>query len=172
MLALLAPMPACSGVPVRPASIPATSSAHEPVAAERDFAALIRDWFDQLESGTSDARAALLRPMEASFEVALPGGATRNPAAIQSWLDELRSPHPHVEFTIGALRVTPTEAGLYELRFEVDRRADDAQGVAHVSRREHTWIVRMLPGLPPAIARIEERPTLSFPGTGPRIICN
>jgi hypothetical protein len=165
-------MPACGGVPIRPTSIQAASPAREPVDAERSTASLIRDWFDQLASGTSDARAALLRPMDASFELALPGGTTRNPAEIQSWLDELRSPHPRVEFTIDALRVTPVEAGLYEVRFEVDRRADDAQGVSHVARREHTWFVRMLPGFPPAIARIEERPTLSFPGTGPRIICN
>ena len=172
MLALLAPMPAWGAVPIRPASILATSSAREPADAERSAAALIRDWFDRLESGTSDARAALLRPMEASFELARPRGTTRNPAEIEAWLDELRSPHARVEFTVGALRVTPAEAGLYEVRFEVDRRADDAQGLSHVARSDHTWLVRMLPGSPPAIARIEERPILSYPGTGPRIICN
>lgn len=157
---------------MRPASIPAISPAREPADAERTSAALIREWFDQLESGTPDARAALLRPMEASFELTRPGGTTRNPAEIGAWLDALRSPHQRVAFTIDALRVTLAEAGLYEVRFEVDRRADDAQGVSHVARSEHTWFVRMLPGSPPAIARIEERATLSYPGTGPRIICN
>lgn len=165
-------MPACRGVPIRAANSEETSPAPEAANAEQATAALIRDWFDRLESGTSDARAVLRRPMEASFELALPGGTTRNPAEVQAWLDELRSPHPRVEFTIDALRVTPAEAGLFEVRFAVDRRAHDAQGVAHVARREHTWFVRILPGSPPAIARIEERPTLSFPGTGPRIICN
>jgi hypothetical protein len=172
MLALLAPMPACGGVPIRPPSAQAASPAREPADAERAGAALIRNWFGQLASGTSDARAALLRPMEPSFELVLQGGTTRNPDEIAAWLDELRSPLARVEFTVEALRVTPAEAGLYELRFEVDRRGDDAQGVSHVARSEHTWFVRMPPGSPPAIARIEARPTLSFPGTGPRIICN
>lgn len=172
VLTLLALLTACSGGPMHPVRSEATSHAPAPEDAERSAAALIRDWFDQLASGTSDAHAALLQPMEASFELARPGGTTRDPAEIEAWLGELRSPHPRVEFTIDALRVTPAEAGLYELRFTVDRRADDAQGLSHVARSEHTWFVRMLRGSPAAIARIEARPVLSFPGTGPRIICN
>lgn len=171
-LFLLALPPACSGGPVHPVSSQASSPAREPADAERSAAALIRDWFARLASDTSDSHAALLQPMEASFELTRPGGTTRDAAEIEAWLGELRSPHPRVEFTIDALRVTPAEAGLYELRFEVDRRADDVQGLSHVARSEHTWFVRMRPGSPPAIARIEARPVLSFPGTGPRIICN
>jgi hypothetical protein len=171
-LTLLAVLTACSGGSAHPVRGEVTSPARAREDAERSAAALIRDWFDRLASGTNGAHAALLQPMEASFELARPGGTTRDPAEIEAWLDELRSPHPRVEFTIDALRVTPAEAGLYELRFTVDRRANDAQGLSHVARSEHTWLVRMREESPAAIARIEAHPVLAFPGTGPRIICN
>jgi hypothetical protein len=40
-----------------------------------------------------------------------------------------------------------------------------------VARREHSWIIRSGSDAQALILRIEERPLLFFPGTGPQIVC-
>jgi hypothetical protein len=57
------------------------------------------------------------------------------------------------------------------VRFQLDRRALDETGFTHVARREQTWLIRDLPGVPPAVLRIDEQRSLAFSGTGPQIVC-
>ncbi|MBW1884306.1 MAG: hypothetical protein JRJ58_12300 [Deltaproteobacteria bacterium] len=47
----------------------------------------------------------------------------------------------------------------------------DDEGLPHIARREHVWLVRNVPGAAPVVLRIDERPLLAFPGTGPQIVC-
>ena len=103
---------------------------------------------------------------------ALSPAEERVASLIRAWLADLRSSDPRVEFRIDELRITPLEPGLYRARFELDRRAFDPDGTPHVARWEHTWLVRSGSRDAPAILRIQQRPALSFPGTGPQIVCD
>ena len=167
----IAALPACGGMRATDTGFAGISS--ESAAAERRIGSLVTDWFARLASDTRDRRAALKRPLEASFELARAGVSTQDAAGIDAWLDELRSLHPRVEFAGAALRSRSTaEPSLYEAHFAVERRAIDEQGLPRLASREQRWLVRLVPGAEPAISRIEDQPTLSFPGTGPRIVCN
>jgi hypothetical protein len=160
-------LPGCTGV-ARPG---AAAIALESRVPEERVTSLVRDWFSLLESRSSASRAleALLDP--SSFELSLVDGSVRNRGELRDWLGDFRTAHPEVVHQIEAPRISPVGAGLYELRFELDRRAIDDAGFEHLARRDHTWLVRGPPGAAPSIVRIDERALLPFPGTGPRIVC-
>jgi len=143
-----------------------------PPEVERRVASLVQEWFARLEArapGSPSPERLLSAP---SFELSTAEGTARTRAEVRAWLDDLRSPHPRVAFQLAAMRIAPVEADLYRARFQVDRRTHDLEGLPHVSRCEHTWLVRSVPGEPPVIVQIDQRPSLPHPGTGTRIICN
>ena len=167
-LALLAALQAVAGAP----SAGRGSEPAVPPEAERRVASLVREWFTRLETRAPQSPSPERLLSAPSFELSTAEGTARTRAAVRAWLDDLRTPHPRVAFQLAAMRIAPVEADLYRARFEVDRRTYDLEELPHVSRWEHTWLVRSVPGEPPVIVRIEERPSLSHPGTGTRIICN
>jgi hypothetical protein len=138
--------------------------------AERRVQSTVRAWFDRLEERAPASSEPVLSVP--GFEVSSAEGTARSPAGVRAWLDGLRSPHLRVAFRLEAMRIDLVEPGLYRARFEVDRRTYDAEGLPHVARWDHTWLVRSAQGEPPQILRIEERPALPHPGTGTRVVCN
>lgn len=108
---------------------------------------------------------------DSSFEFSLTGGSVSGAEEPQAWVSELRSAYPHVEYQLDALRTESLDGGTYRAQFELNRRAIDEDGVPHVARRMQTWTIRDVPGARPAVLSIDEERLLSFPGTGPQIVC-
>jgi len=132
---------------------------------------MVHDWFALLEGQTLESRTLddfLAAPV---FEFSLADRTLRSPSELRAWLSNLRSSYPQLEYRIDAIRVDSIGEGLYQVRFEFDRRSLDKAGAPHIVRRKHIWLVRDLPHDAPVILKIEERPLLPFPGTGPKIIC-
>ena len=91
--------------------------------------------------------------------------------ALLAWTSNLRATYPQIEYRLDPIRIRAEGQDRYRVRFEFDRHALDEAGLPHVARREHTWIVRSDANATPVILRMEERPLLFFPGTGPQIVC-
>jgi hypothetical protein len=143
----------------------------EPPAPEHHVASMIRAWFSSLE-GQSPESVALERFLVESplgFRLGVGGGLGAN--GLGTWVSDLRSPYPQVEYRIGAIRIDDSADGSYRARFEVDRRAVDSDGVPHVARSAHRWVVAGFQGAVPTVTRIDHEPLLSFPGTGPQVVC-
>jgi hypothetical protein len=132
---------------------------------------MVHDWFALLEGQTLQSSTLDDFLAEPSFEFSLAEATVRNPSELRAWLSNLRSTYPKLEYRIDAIRVDSLGEGLYQARFELDRRALDEAGAPHIARREHIWLVRAFPGDAPVVLQIDERPLLPFPGTGPQIIC-
>jgi hypothetical protein len=132
---------------------------------------LIQSWFAVLEDPHAEAEALNGLLAEAPFELVLDGTALHDRSSLLAWVSNLRSTYPQIEFRVDPFRIYAEGRDRYRIRFEFDRRALDDAGLAHVARREHTWIVRGNGGETPVILSIEERPLLFFPGTGPQVVC-
>jgi hypothetical protein len=156
-------LPACANPVTR------ASGAHD---SNLRITSLVHSWFALLEGKTGEARDLADLVAQPSFAISSADGSTRNLAELRSWASSLRSTHLQLEFRIGPIRVDSVGDGLHRARFEFDRRALDETGIPHIARAEQIWLVRGLMGNAPAILRIDERPLLVFPGTGPRIVCS
>ncbi|MAG32278.1 MAG: hypothetical protein CL908_15455 [Deltaproteobacteria bacterium] len=170
IFAFLCPALASCGVTARPALEPISLAPAES-GSEPDIDQLVQDWFGLLESqlpGAADPEELL---PEASFQLALADGTLRGRSGLGVWLADLRTGYEQVEYEIGSIRIDSAGENLQTARFEFSRRAVDETGTPHIARREHRWLLRDLPGDPPRVLRIDERPLLSFPGTGPQIVC-
>jgi hypothetical protein len=132
---------------------------------------LVHDWFALLESQPPEGDSLNGLLPEPSFELRVAVGSVRSRSGLRAWLSDLRTRSRLVDYRLGAIRVDSTGEGLHEARFRFDRQAVDEAGTPHIARREHTWLVQDFPGAPPRILRIDERPLLPFPGTGPQIVC-
>lgn len=154
-------------------SSPAAAGGEPDASAEdRAIESLIREWFTLLETSPADPRLLRTIASDPSFELQRAGTTARTAEELAGWIAELRSSHSHVAFTIDSIRIGPEESGLRRAHFEVERRAQDADGAVYVARWLHCWWLRALPDGALQVARIEQQPALPFPGTGPRIICD
>jgi hypothetical protein len=140
-------------------------------ASERRISTLIRNWYSLLESQAPESAAIEHFLADSPFEFSLTAGEDPGPGEALAWVSELRSGHPQVEYRLQPIRTESGGEGLVRARFEFERRAMDAEGLLHVARRAHTWLIRDVAGASPAVVRIDEERLLSFPGTGPQIVC-
>lgn len=154
------------------ASSSAAGGEPEAAAADRAIESLIRDWFTLLESSPADPRLLRTIASDPSFELQRAGTIARAPEEIEAWIAELHSSHSQVGFAIDSIRIVPEETGLRRAHFEVERKAQGADGAVYVARWHYCWWVRALPDGELRVVRIEQRPALPFPGTGPRIVCD
>lgn len=150
--------------------IPAQSEA--PSTSERDLDLRLREWFALLESHTPGERPVARLVSGPPLELALAGQDTAGAVSLHAWLDELRSPYPSVEFRVTLLQVTRASTGARRVRFLLDRRAVDREGLPHVARWNQLWWIEDRGSSAPRVVRIEEQASPAFPGTGSRIICN
>ena len=153
------------------ASLAPTLAASTPRGAEQRISTLVHDWFATLASAPPESRDLEGFLAEPSFELSLIGGSLRGLPELEAWRAKLRSTHLDLTYRIDSIAVEPAGEGLHRARFEFERRAVDAEGIPHIARREHAWLVRNAQGEAPVILRIDERPLLAFPGTGPQIVC-
>jgi len=131
----------------------------------------ITRWFSALAEHPPGL-PGVARPLAQSpLEFALTEGENAVPADLRAWLVDLRSPHPRVEYELDRMSATRVGDQLHRVRFEVTRRAVDAEGLPHVARSRQTWLIRDRAGLPPTVLRAENVRLLSFPGTGSQIVC-
>jgi hypothetical protein len=168
ILAVLGPALLGCTESVSPDSVP-LASAHS--RAELRIASMVRDWFAALEVGAFEPRSLDDFPADLSFEFTGAEGSVLSRSEFRARLSDLRSTYAQIEHRVDEIRVEPAGEGLYRARFEFERRALDEAGTPHIARREHTWLVQDEPDEPMLILRIDERPMLPFPGTGPRIVC-
>jgi hypothetical protein len=138
---------------------------------EENIKTLIHSWFAVLEDPTVEAKTLNGMLTETPFELILDGEALRDRGALLVWVSNLRAIYPQIEYSLDPIRIHAEGRDRYRVRFEFDRHALDGAGLPHVARREHTWIVRSDSSAKPVILKIEERPLLFFPGTGPQIVC-
>ena len=169
-LAILSPGFSSCVATARVSTDPIARAAGESGSEPRIVSA-VQDWFALLESQPPAAFSPSDLLPEASFELTLADGKVRSRSGLRAWLFDLRTGHRQVEYRIGAIRVDSAGEGLYEAHFEFDRQAVDEAGAPHIARREHAWLVQAIPRDAPRILRIDERPLLPFPGTGPQIVC-
>jgi hypothetical protein len=155
----------CEAVDRAPA---ARSAPDEPTPR---IASLIREWFFLLEGLRPEPDALDGFVVESPLVLSLTEGEDPGPDGLRAWVSDLRSPFPQVEFRLDALHTHALGDDLYRAHFELDRRAVDGEGAPHVARAELTWLIRDPPSGPPEVLRIEERRLLSFPGTGPQVVC-
>jgi hypothetical protein len=134
-------------------------------------ASLIRVWFSSLEGQSPESVATDRFLVESPLGFHLGAGSDPSANGLRAWVSDLRSPYSQVEYRIGAIRVDDSGDGSHRARFEVGRRALDADGVPHVARSAHRWVVARSPGAAPVVVRIDHEPLLSFPGTGPQVVC-
>jgi hypothetical protein len=139
--------------------------------SEHPVTSTIRDWFSLLERQAVETREIDRFLAESPIVFPLTEGGSPGPNEFPTWVSDLRSPHPQVAYRIGAIRTDSAGEDSYRVRFQLDRRALDETGFTHVARREQTWLIRDLPGVPPAVLRIDEQRSLAFSGTGPQIVC-
>ena len=154
------------------ASSPAAGGEPDATTADQAFESLIREWFTLLETAPADPRLLRTIASDPSFELQRAGTIARTPEELEDWIAELRSSHAQVGFAIDSIRIVPEASGLRRAHFEVERKAQGADGAVYVARWHHCWWVRALPGGELQVVRIEQRPALPFPGTGPRIVCD
>ncbi|MCP5055471.1 MAG: hypothetical protein GY937_01970 [bacterium] len=140
-------------------------------APEQRIETLVHTWFALLEVRASGETAFESHLADPPFEIDLVGGTIRTPEDLHAWHAHLLQEHPEREYRIDPVRIVSAGDHLYRAHFRFDRHTRDGGGSPHVARREHTWFLRMLPSDEPVILRIEERPLLAFPGTGPQITC-
>jgi len=140
--------------------------------AEQRIVSLVHGWFAALEGGTLESHALDDFMAEPSFELSLIGGDVESLTELEAWRAKLSSTHLELGYQIGSVDVEPVGEDLHRARFEFERRAVDDEGLPHIARREHVWLVRNVPGEAPVVLRIDERPLLAFPGTGPQIVCD
>ncbi len=135
------------------------------------LALLVQGFFARLEGRNADAGGIdrLLAEYPLAFSLAEDGDPS--PDGLRSWMLELRSPHPEVEYQLGEIRIDAVDAASYRVHFQLDRHAVDRQGIPHVARSEHTWLIRSRPESRPAVLRVDTKRLLAFPGTGPQIVC-
>ena len=169
LVALVPGLVNCAGIANVGADPTAIASARS--GPERRIGSMIHDWFALLEGRTLESRTLDDFPAESSFEFSLAEGSVRSLDELQAWLSNLRSTYPRIEYRIDPIRIDSVGGDLYRARFELDRRALDRGGTPHIARREQLWLVRDLPGGAPVMLRIDERPLVPFPGTGPQIVC-
>ena len=142
-----------------------------PRELEERIKTLIHSWFAVLADPTVEAKTVDGLLGEAPFEFILDGEVLRDRAALLAWVSNLRTTYRQIEYRLDPIRIQAEERDRYRVRFEFDRHALDEAGLPHVARREHTWIVQSDVDATPVILRMEERPLLFFPGTGPQIVC-
>ena len=142
-----------------------------PSGAEPPIGALVHEWFALLEGQTLASRPLTDLLAEPAFELSLVEGKIQSRAEVRAWLSRLHSAYPEIDYRFDAIRIEPIRESLYRAHFEIDRRAIDTSGVPHISRREHTWLIRRIEGDSPVILQVDERSLLAFPGTGPQIVC-
>jgi len=138
---------------------------------EERIEAMIQRWFALLEDPTVEAKTLSGLLAEAPFELVLDGEALRDRGELLAWVSNLRATYSQIEHRLDPIRIQPETRDRYRVRFEFDRYALDEAGLPHVVRREQVWIVRSDASATPVILRIEERPLLYFPGSGPQIVC-
>lgn len=138
---------------------------------EARIEALIHSWFAVLEDSTAEANTLSRLLAEPPFELVLNGAVLHDRPALLAWVSDLRASYPQIEYHLDPIRIREEPQDLYRVVFEFDRRALDNEGLSHVARRRHTWIVQGDPHETPVILRIEEQPLLFFSGTGPQIVC-
>ena len=138
---------------------------------EESIITLIHSWFAVLEDPTAEVKTLNGLIAEAPFELVLDGGTLHDRSALLAWVSNLRATYPQIEYRLDPIRIQTEGPGRYRVRFEFDRHALDEAGLPHVARREHTWIVQSSANATPVILKMEERPLLFFPGTGPQIVC-
>lgn len=132
---------------------------------------LVHDWFALLEGGTLESRDLGSFVAELSFELSLIDASIRSLGELEAWRSKLSLTHLQLEYRIASIDVQTVGDDLRLARFEFERRAVDDEGIPHIARREHAWLVRDVSGEAPVILRIDERPLLAFRGTGPQVIC-
>ena len=142
-----------------------------PEGAEHRVASLIRAWFSSLEGQSAESVATAVFPVESPLVFHADVGGDPGVNGLRAWIADLRSPYPQVAYRIGAIRIDDAGDGAHRARFELDRRAVDADGIPHVARSAHRWTVAAPPDAPPVVFRIDQEPLLSFPGTGPQVVC-
>ena len=95
---------------------------------------------------------------EPSFELSLIGGSVRSLAELEAWRANLHSTHLELGYRIDSVDVQPVGEDVHRARFEFERRAVDDGGFPHIARREHTWLVRNVPGeAPVTINRLDQQ---------------
>jgi hypothetical protein len=149
-----------------PANLEAASK-----SIEERIEILIHRWFAVLEDPTAEAQTLTGLLAETPFELVLDGGALHDRNALLAWVSNLRTTYPRIEYRLDPTRIQAEGPDRYRVRFEFDRHALDEAGLPHVARREHTWIVQIDTNATLVILRMEERPLLFFPGTGPQVVC-
>jgi hypothetical protein len=138
---------------------------------ETQIPSLVHDWFGLLETRApepSDLERFLAEP---PFELTGADGRVLGIPELRERSSELHSTYVQIEHRIDEIRVEPAGDDLYRARFEVERYAVDAEGTPHLARKQASWLVRADAHAPPVILRIDERPILAFPGTGPQVVC-
>jgi hypothetical protein len=138
---------------------------------EERIEAMIHRWFAVLEDPTVEAKILNGLLAEAPFELILDGEALHDRDELLAWVSNLRATYPQIEHRLDPIRIQPERRDRYRVHFEFDRHALDEAGLPHVARREHIWIVRSDADATPVILKMEERPLLFFPGSGPQIVC-
>jgi hypothetical protein len=146
-------------------------SSAPPANFEAQIEELVRSWFAVLEDPNAEPETLSGLLAEPPFELLLDGAALRDRGSLAAWVSRLRATYPQIDYRIDPIRIYDDGRDRYRVRFEFDRRALDAAGLSHVARREHTWIVQGNAEETPTILRMEERPLLFYPGTGPEIVC-
>lgn len=170
MLALLGSvLPSCAMN--SSASLDVAVPASTPDGAKQRIDSLVHDWFAVLEGATLESRNLAGFMAEPSFELSLIGTSIRSLAELEAWRSDLLSTRFQLVYRIDSISVESVGEDLHRARFEFERRAVDSGGTPHIARREHSWLVRDVPGKAPVIVRIDERLLLAFSGTGPQIIC-
>ncbi len=142
-----------------------------PSELEDRIESLIEGWFSILENAAVEATTLNGLLAEPPFELVLDGETLLDPASLLAWVSRLRASYPQIEYRLDSIRIEAQGSDLYRASFEFDRHALDAAGLSHVGRREQSWIIRSGSDAKALILRIEERPLLFFPGTGPQIVC-
>ena len=138
---------------------------------EERIEAMIHRWFALLEDPAVEAKTLSSLLAEAPFELILDGEALRDRGELLAWVSNLRATYSQIEHRLDPIRIQPERSDRYRVHFEFDRHAVDKAGLPHVARREQIWIVRSDANETPVILRMEERPLLFFPGSGPQIVC-
>jgi hypothetical protein len=142
-----------------------------PGELEERIETLVHRWFAALGDPSVEANTLNDFLTEAPFELILDGEVLHDRDALLAWVSNLRATYPQIEYRFDSIRIQAEGQDRYRVRFEFDRHALDEAGLPHVARREHTWIVESDVITTPVILRMEERPLLFFPGTGPQVVC-
>jgi len=132
---------------------------------------LVRDWYALLARQPVESCAVDDLVKEAPVVFSLAGGSVSGPDALQAWVSELRSAYPQVDYQLEVVRIDFLDDGTCRATFELNRRALDADKMSHIARRKQTWTIRGIDQIKPEVLRIDEQRLLSFPGTGPQIVC-